>query len=149
MSKSIRNHSRFVPQFFLLLFSLLALNVAAQKKHKKAKLKDFSITYKTGLKKTGTQVFLKEVISDSRCPEGSECIWAGEAQVLLSVYQNGKWVDEKVMRFSAPNQDENQTWMAQTLSIPKEKIKSIQLLPRPKSVVKRLPRDYFILVDVL
>ncbi len=133
---------------FFLLLCLCVMNASAQKKHKKAKLQDFSITYKTGLKKSGTQVFLKEVISDARCPEGSECIWAGEAQVLVSVYKNGAWADEKVLTFAAKNTDEIKTWLAQTLAIPVEKIKSLNLVPRPKSGVKTLPKSYSIFVDI-
>ena len=132
----------------LLILCLCALSASAQKKKKKTSLRDFSITYKTTLKKSGAQVFLKEVISDSRCPEGSECIWAGEAQVLVSVYKNGKWTDESIITFTAKNADENKTWLAQTLSIPVEKIKSLSLLPRPKSGVKTSPKSYSIFVDI-
>jgi len=144
MLKSFRINKRLL----VLLLCLCALNVSAQKKRKKAKLQDFSITYKTGLKKSGTQVFIKEVISDTRCPEDVECIWAGEAQVLVSVYKNGKWMDENVLTFSAKNQDENKAWLAETLAIPLEKIKSLMLLPRPKSGVKTPVKSYAIRVDI-
>lgn len=38
--------------------------------------------------------FIK-VISDSRCPKGVTCVWAGEAKVLVEVYENGKVVGQK------------------------------------------------------
>jgi hypothetical protein len=31
----------------------------------------------------GFTLVLKEVVSDSRCPEGLNCIWAGEVTVLI------------------------------------------------------------------
>jgi hypothetical protein len=33
----------------------------------------------------------KEVVSDSRCPEGLNCIWAGEVTVVLGI-QDSKLV---------------------------------------------------------
>ena len=31
----------------------------------------------------------KKIISDSRCPKGVTCIWAGEVEVLVEVFENG------------------------------------------------------------
>lgn len=39
----------------------------------------------------------KEVISDSRCPKDVTCIWAGEAKVLVEVFENGKQLEEKII----------------------------------------------------
>lgn len=43
--------------------------------------------------KTGEQAAIgnvtikfKKVLSDSRCPRGVTCIWAGEAKVLVAIY---------------------------------------------------------------
>ena len=30
------------------------------------------------------------MISDSRCPEGVNCVWAGEVQLELEIYKNQK-----------------------------------------------------------
>ena len=59
------------------------------------------------MKAKGTQLFLKQVISDARCPEGVNCVWGGEAQVLVSVYQNKKWMDEEILTFSSKKVEEN------------------------------------------
>lgn len=40
----------------------------------------------------------KEVVSDSRCPNGVTCIWAGEAVVLVELFQDGKFQKEKVLK---------------------------------------------------
>lgn len=38
-----------------------------------------------------------EVVSDSRCPEGVTCIWAGEAKVRIGIVKNGEVVDEQLI----------------------------------------------------
>ena len=132
----------------LLLICFVSLSACAQKKSKKSKLVDFTITQKKALKKTGTQLFLKEVISDARCPIGVECIWAGEAQANVSIYKNGKWTDEEIITFSSKKEPENIQWFSEKLSIPVAKIKSIQLVPYPKEGQKIDPKNYVIKVGV-
>ncbi|HZJ35679.1 MAG TPA: hypothetical protein VFD29_03560 [Gillisia sp.] len=39
----------------------------------------------------------KEVISDSRCPKDVTCIWAGEAKVLIEIFEKGKLINEKLV----------------------------------------------------
>jgi len=39
----------------------------------------------------------KKVISDSRCPEGTTCIWAGEVTVLIEFYEDGNYKGEKTI----------------------------------------------------
>lgn len=133
----------------IIILSLCCLSVSAQKKKtKKAKLADFTITQAKMLKKTGTQLFLKQVISDARCPEGLDCVWAGEAQANISIYKNGKWADEQILTFSPKTQIENKQWIAEQLSIPMEKIKSVTLFPYPKNEVKIDPKTYVIKVAI-
>ena len=115
-------------------------------KHKKAKLSDFSITQKKTIKKTGTQLFLKEVISDARCPIGVQCIWEGEAQANISIYKNGKWIDETIITFSSKKEQENKEWLSKMRTIPLAKIKSIQLVPYPKEGQKIDSKTYMIKV---
>lgn len=42
-------------------------------------------------------VQFQKVISDSRCPKEVACIWAGEAKVLIHVYEKGKFKSEKIV----------------------------------------------------
>lgn len=39
----------------------------------------------------------KEVISDSRCPTGVTCIWAGEAKILVEIFEGEKKLGEKML----------------------------------------------------
>ncbi|UJH90323.1 hypothetical protein LZ575_15905 [Antarcticibacterium sp. 1MA-6-2] len=43
-----------------------------------------------------SSIKFKEVISDSRCPIGVTCIWAGEAVVRVELYKNGIFQKEKI-----------------------------------------------------
>lgn len=40
-----------------------------------------------------------EVIEDSRCPKGVECIWAGRAKVKIEVSDSGMTVDHQFLTF--------------------------------------------------
>ncbi|MCM8569553.1 hypothetical protein NE848_09190 [Gramella jeungdoensis] len=40
---------------------------------------------------------IKQVISDSRCPKGVTCIWAGEVKVLVEFYDEGKFKGDKII----------------------------------------------------
>ena len=40
-------------------------------------------------------VKFKRLVSDSRCPKDVMCIRAGEAKVLLSIYENGKFIQDQ------------------------------------------------------
>ena len=37
------------------------------------------------------------VISDSRCPTGVTCVWAGEAKILVEFFEKGRSQGEKVI----------------------------------------------------
>jgi hypothetical protein len=87
---------------------------------------------------------LKEVLSDSRCPEGVNCIWAGEIKVLVSVYLDKKFIKEETLTISGTNSQENRVWFAQYLPAYKRNIKSINVVPNPKEGVKIKPKDYYI-----
>ena len=62
---------------FVFVLSLLSLTGIAQKNKKAKKLTDFSITQTKLVKPKGTQLVVKQVISDARCPVGVDCVWAG------------------------------------------------------------------------
>lgn len=130
---------------FLLLFCVCISAQNAQKEN----LKYVKVCQKTGFKKTGYKLVLKEVISDSRCPENVTCIWAGEASVIVSVYKNLKLVEDKTLLFSPKNEEENKQWFANYLAEKQRKIKSITILPYPKEGVKINPNDYYIKIGYI
>lgn len=133
---------------FLTILLLFGFSVFSQKHRKSKKISDFSVTASLNPKSKGTQLVLKQVISDARCPEGLACVWAGEAQVLVSVYRNRKWMDEEILSFSPKTIEKNRAWISQTMAIPLARIKSVRLMPYPKDSIKIDPKSYQIKVEM-
>ena len=128
----------------LLLLLLVFSTLSFAQKTEKENIKCLRITQKKCVKKTGDQMLLKEVLSDSRCPEGVTCIWAGEIQVLVSVYQNRKFILEEKIIISPNHNQENMDWFSKYLPSNKKKIKSIDVFPYPKKDIEINPKDYYI-----
>ncbi len=126
---------------FLLIFSLTTYS---QKTSKKTKVT--VITQKV-IKRKGIQLVLKNVAEDSRCPESTQCIWAGEVTVVISVYKDNKLIEEKSMILSSKNDNDNFEWFANNLGINKNSIKFIQVTPYPKDGVILNPKNYIVKVN--
>ncbi len=76
------------PAFFvLLLFSslILAQETPQVRMHSSVLLQGDLLNMDS------RSIVFKEVISDSRCPTDVTCVWAGEAKILLAIYENGKF----------------------------------------------------------
>ncbi|MET0760425.1 MAG: hypothetical protein ABWZ56_08385, partial [Flavobacterium sp.] len=91
----------------LLLFLLILGTVTFAQNTENETVKYVKITQKKCLKKKGFNLVLAAVVSDSRCPEGVTCVWAGEASVTVSVYKDSKLVEDHTMVFSMKNEEEN------------------------------------------
>ena len=124
----------------LLLILTFSLSPLAQNKN----LSYFKITQKECLPKKGYQLVLKEVISDSRCPEGVNCIWAGEIKLLMAIYQDKQFVGEQTITLSDKNFQENKKWFTIYLASSKSDIESIDVVPYPKEGVKINPKKYYL-----
>ena len=86
------------------------------------------------------------VESDSRCPKGVQCIWAGEAIVLIDVFKNGKKIEQKRISFSPTAQLQNSLgnlFASETLNIT-----GFNIAPYPEYKNKINPVDYYIQLDV-
>lgn len=94
--------------------------------------KEVKITPKKCIPKKGYHLKLKNVFNDSRCPEGTTCIWAGEVSVTVEVYNDKKFVEEKALTFNSKNREENNSWFAKYYP---KKIKSVGVNPYPKEGV--------------
>lgn len=130
---------------FLVLFNMLAF---AQNTSKES-IKYVKITQKKCLKKSGYQIVLKEVLSDSRCPEGVTCVWAGEASAIVSVYKDSKLVEDNTMVFSMKNIEENKQWLSKYLPLKQRKIKTVGVFPYPKQGVVVNKKDYYIKIGYI
>ncbi|MET0759674.1 MAG: hypothetical protein ABWZ56_04590 [Flavobacterium sp.] len=130
---------------FLLIFSV---SVFAQNTEKE-NIKYIKITQKKCIKKKGYHLVLKEVLSDSRCPEGVTCVWAGEVKVVVSLYQNWKFIEDKTITVSTNNNQENTDWFSNYLPSNQKKIKNLRVLPYPKDGSSINPKDYYIKIGYL
>lgn len=128
----------------LLLFLLMLGTITFAQNTKTESIQSLKITQKKCLKRKGFNLVLKELVSDSRCPEGVTCIWAGEASVVVSVYKDSKLVEDHTMVFSMKNEEENKQWFSKYLPEKQKNIKSISVFPYPKKDVKINPKNYYI-----
>ena len=112
---------------------------------------DSSETPKIGVKiPQGETVILKgisikflEVIEDSRCPEGVNCIWAGRAIVKAEVTSNGK-KEEKTLIFgeTRPGEEKN----SNLFSSANFSINGLTLNPYPTSESSGKDTGYTLLI---
>lgn len=122
---------KVIPILLLAFVLLSSATVVAQKTHYK------TITQKECVKKKGYRLVLKQVVSDSRCPEGVTCVWAGEVSFVVSVYKDKKFVED--VTFSSANREQNLELFSKYLG---KKVTSVGVLPYPKQGVTVDPKSY-------
>lgn len=91
----------------------------------------------------GKSLKFKEVISDSRCPTGATCIWAGEAKVLVEIFENGKSLEERIISLG-----ESQNLPSNLLGENIFNISALHLSPYPKISGKITASDYSLHIEV-
>lgn len=123
-------------QIIVLFVFIISLSCSGQKEINTA-------TFSQKMQNTKkTQLVLNKVIADSRCPEGVSCIWAGEVEIIVSVYENKQPIKNHTLRLSSKLKKENLAWFS--AYYPDKEISEIALLPYPKNGVKTAPEDYFV-----
>ena len=113
------------------------------------KVKYTTIKQKVCPNHEGFQLVLKVVVSDSRCPEGVTCFWAGEVSAIVSVYKDLKWIEDTALVFSMKNEEDNKKWFSKYLPEKQKKIKSIGVVPYPKEGRKIDPEEYSLKIGYL
>ena len=83
-------------------------------------------------------VNFSEVIEDSRCPTGVECIWAGRAKVKIEVSDDGMTVDHQFLTFGEDSENI-------IFQVDGYRLRGMTLSPYP-SAKDRGERDYSLLV---
>ena len=89
--------------------------------------------------------FIK-VLSDSRCPKGVTCVWAGEAVVLVDIFKNGKKIEQKKLTFSPKSHLQNK--FSNILKSDELNISSYNILPYPKYGRKITNEEYYLQVEI-
>ena len=115
--------------YFLLPFFLLAsLTYAQDSTVVKAPKIVMEQKINQAIPVNNMSVTLLKVLSDSRCPIGVTCIWAGEAKVLVEVITNGK-KEKKEVFITSNGLTKSTSFIA---SDGEFNINAIDLLPYPE-----------------
>lgn len=132
----------------LFLFMMISSVILAQSQESQ-KVKYTTIKQKVCPNQKGFQLVLKTIVSDSRCPEGVTCIWAGEVSAVVSVYKDSKLLEDTTLVFSMKNEEDNKKWFSKYLPEKQKKIKSISVVPYPKEGSKINPEEYYLKIGYL
>ena len=103
-----------------------------------------SLTYQIPAKVGQKTIMLKEVTSDSRCPEGDQCIWSGEVTVEVQIKSSEK-PETKVLTFGTEAINPNQPEVLLTTS--DSIYEAIDIYPYPKSGETLKPSVYKIILN--
>ncbi|WP_298395598.1 hypothetical protein [Flavobacterium sp.] len=117
---------------FLLLLSFSIASFSQQSS---------KITTKKCIPKKGFHLKLVNVLNDSRCPEDVTCVWPGEVSVVVAVYNDKKFIEEKTILFNSKNREENLKWFENYYT---KKIKRVLVVPYPKEGVVVKSKNKFI-----
>ncbi|SEM08271.1 hypothetical protein SAMN04487910_4094 [Aquimarina amphilecti] len=127
-------------QFIYLLLIFSSFLLKAQDTNKKVKSPQIVTKLKIGKKATfgNKSIHFIKVTEDSRCPKGVSCVWAGQAKILIGLYENDTLLEEKEIIIEIPNKS-------------KELLKSIEktiygynLTPYPTNSEKIDPSTYYL-----
>ncbi|WAC01181.1 hypothetical protein N7U66_13670 [Lacinutrix neustonica] len=77
-----------------------------------------------------------EVVGDSRCAKGVQCVWAGEVVVFVDVFKDEKKIDRKKMTFGATG-NTNDIYVDEGLTI-----SALKVIPYPVYKEKIAQEDY-------
>lgn len=94
--------------------------------------------------KKGREIVLVKIINDSRCPEKTQCIWEGEVNFEVAVYENGKIIEQTQLTLNSKKQEEVTDWFKKQLGKPGENLKNVGVVPYPKVGVSVKYEDYYI-----
>jgi len=86
-----------------------------------------------------------EVIQDSRCPKGVNCVWAGEVVILVDLYKDGKKLERKKITLSP--KIELQKRIGNLFFSEKLSLTALNVLPHPNAKAKIQSSDYYLLLD--
>jgi hypothetical protein len=89
----------------------------------------------------------KEVISDSRCPKDVTCVWAGEAKVLIEIFEKGKLLNEKLVVINPYGIDEIPLQFSAGGGI--YSITAFKLFPYPSTASKKDKMNYTLEMQVI
>ena len=85
---------------------------------------------------------IEKIISDSRCPEGVQCVRAGEVKLTVGVYENNLKTEEVDLVIDYMNFEENKSFFESKIPLKNKKIDAIQIFPKSVSGVTIEEKEY-------
>ena len=122
------------------IFSLLILNAEVYSQN--------IVTLNYGLTVTISEVEIEfvEVLEDSRCPKNVTCVRAGKAVVLVNVYVDGAFIEERRLEFypsGFSNESTNTLYNSNGL-----RISGLNIMPYPIALAKTTKKDYYLELSI-
>ncbi|RLJ63237.1 hypothetical protein CLV86_1773 [Lacinutrix venerupis] len=134
----------------LLIFAVLIINLVSAQDSTSVKVDAPKIVsklmYGSTIKVENIEFKFVAVESDSRCPKGVQCVWAGEAIVLVDVFKNGKKTEQKRLVFSPTSQLQNA--LGNLFSSESLKVSGLNIAPYPEHGTKIKAEDYYVQLSV-
>lgn len=101
------------------------------------------LNYGNTYKYKNVEVKFIKIVSDSRCPKDVQCVWAGKAEVLVSITKNAKYGSvEEIKTVTIPPHANLQNKLNLIFSSEEFSIEGFDLLPYPVSGKKTKPEDF-------
>ncbi len=127
-------------QFIYLLLIFSPIFLKAQDTNKKAKTPQIVTKLKIGKKANfgNKSIHFIKVLEDSRCPKGVSCVWAGQAKILIGLYENDTLLEEKEILIKAPIKSK------ELLKSLEKTVYSHNLSPYPINSEKIDPSNYYL-----
>jgi len=101
-----------------------------------------NLNYGTTIAIDEVDIEFVEVLEDSRCPKNVNCVQAGRAVVLVNVYANGNFLEERKLEFHPSGfNNESITTLFKTDGL---RITGLNLMPYPVAMTKTPKEAYFL-----
>jgi hypothetical protein len=126
----------------LLLLLLIPVYVWGQNIPSTIDTEIILLNYKESIDIGDVNLKFEKVLTDSRCPSDVNCIWAGEAIVVVDVYNKGEHIYDKelIMDTSGTLSDSNNLiFTSDTI-----KVFSSKLFPYPKTTETKDFEKYYL-----
>jgi hypothetical protein len=135
-----RNVGIIIIIFLLVITSLLSLSCSSPAVNEVNPGQEFALSFGQSARIAGENISIKfaDVISDSRCPQGVTCIWAGEASCMIEITgSDAKFSKVLVQSGSGNNQADFQQYRI-----------TFDLLPHPQAGKSTAKKDYYLRLTI-
>ncbi|MHA7055689.1 hypothetical protein ACWGOQ_0000610 [Aquimarina sp. M1] len=129
---------------FILLIVVQSSFISAQDTGKETKPPQIITKLPTGktINFNDVRVQFLKVLEDSRCPSGVNCVWEGQAKVLIGIYKDDTLIEEKEIIIGAKEiRPDNPK---ELLTFNDKVVYIYNLSPYPSSNKKTNPLDYYL-----